>query len=759
MHRFFRKIRVLAVYVAFLFLTAMSAQIAVAQSDYEVAGLDSVATYYETLRSGGVARIIAKIDIPTTSIRSLGPKNAANEATGVALETATAVGVFVRRLADTDLIVLEASRDQLDHFLANVGVLNVEIDISEPANLNSALPSIQGELMHQDHAEGLGKTIVILDTGVDSAHPFLSNRIVGEACFSSNSASNSATSLCRDGAETDEGLGSGVPCAIDGCIHGTHVAGIAASSDGFNKGVAPSAGIIAIQIFSRFDDAAICEDAPVPCVRTFRSDQIEALQYVRNSLVQQHPIAAINMSVGGGAYSSCPNDLRASIINELRSIGVATVISSGNSSLVTQVGAPGCIPAAITVGATNDAGAVAGFSNSGPEVDLMAPGVAIRSSVPGGGNASLQGTSMAAPMVAGAIAALQSYHSLPVDEIETILKETGNIVATLNTSVSRSRLRLHDAWQEIDSNGDLDEAFVWMRDTWNDTGREPDPAVAGQIISSSPDVWVRLQQDCGTALNSHQNPEFGQPNVGCVMIRNSGKKQARGTLRLYYANANFDSGANWKLIEETDLTIPPQHTEISPALWHNVPAPGHYCMIAKWFPEGSSPALSFPGGFVNAVRNNNDLVWKNVNVVNVNSGNVSSSLVFEKGNDGLINMVIDMSALSAEEIGQIGELIINLGGDPKDLPSEGTSKYYQHDGRFIRIPLRSGVFYIPDIQISTTGQVSFELEFKFFDENNEKLSRQEFFANIDIFDVPDVAAHKQGEVGQYPRIRYSLTAR
>ncbi|PVE30170.1 hypothetical protein DC030_15405, partial [Enterococcus faecalis] len=68
---------------------------------------------------------------------------------------------------------------------------------------------------------------------------------------------------------------------------------------------------------------------------------------------------------------------------------------------------PGCISTAVTVGATNDNDIVASFSNSNFLIDLLAPGVAIDSSVPGDAYDNKQGTSMATPHVAGAWAVLK----------------------------------------------------------------------------------------------------------------------------------------------------------------------------------------------------------------------------------------------------------------------------------------------------------------------------------------------------------------
>ncbi len=134
----------------------------------------------------------------------------------------------------------------------------VEEDILAAPTLSDTVPLIRAHYAHTLFYKGSGQAVAILDTGVDNDHAALSTKIVSEACYSTTSGN--ATSLCPGGAGSSTASNSGDNCltSISGCDHGTHVAGIAA-------GVAPEADIIAIQVFSRFDDTAgntACGDFP-----------------------------------------------------------------------------------------------------------------------------------------------------------------------------------------------------------------------------------------------------------------------------------------------------------------------------------------------------------------------------------------------------------------------------------------------------------------------------------------------------------------
>ena len=332
-------------------------------------------------------------------------------------------------------------------------VTSIQEDVAVPATLEESAPVVQAPTMWTNGYTGNGKAIAILDSGVDADHFFFGDRVVAEACFSTGSD-------CPNGMTTQTGTGAGEPCtyAAQGCQHGTHVAGIAAGNgNSAIFGVAPNAKIVSIQVFSRSTGTA-CNNDPNgedPCPTTFTSDQIAALEHVLDlSERDDLTFSAVNMSLGGGRFTSaCDTDARKAAIDNLDSISAATVISSGNNSFTNAVGSPACISSAITVGSTTKPTVTAGdsiaaTSNMSSLVDLLAPGVGINSSVPGGGFDTKSGTSMAAPHVSGAWALLENWDSgQNVSSILTRLQMTGTPVTDdrVGGTVTKRRINIADA--------------------------------------------------------------------------------------------------------------------------------------------------------------------------------------------------------------------------------------------------------------------------------------------------------------------------
>nr|WP_079083011.1 proprotein convertase P-domain-containing protein [Streptomyces antibioticus] len=355
------------------------------------------------------------------------------------LSGAASVGDTLQSFDTLPLVTLRVDKAGLAELAAQDGVVSVTEDGLSAPSLDQSIPVIGADTAHKAGKTGAGSAIAIIDTGVATNHPFFKDRIVAEACFSPIDAAYGATSLCGNGAATQEGTGAansaaGACAGLDGCDHGTHVAGIAAG-DGTGlsgapaTGVAPDAGIVAMQVFSKFDSTKYC-GATTPCIRSFTSAQIAALEKVLALKQAGTPIIAANLSLGSASYSTaCTKDARAAAIDKLYAAGVATVVAAGNNGSATAVTAPACVPNAISVGATTDDDQIASFSNHGPLLDVLAPGNAIISSVPGGGYDSMSGTSMATPHVAGALAVLrQAYPTEGLASLISLLATTGKPV-------------------------------------------------------------------------------------------------------------------------------------------------------------------------------------------------------------------------------------------------------------------------------------------------------------------------------------------
>jgi hypothetical protein len=296
--------------------------------------------------------------------------------------------------------------------------------------LTDSVPLVEADQAWNAGYDGTGTVIAVLDTGVDKTHPFLAGKVVEEACYSKTEPGVSET-LCPNGLNQQLGPGAAVPCTLTNCFHGTHVAGIAAGNDPSAPqpiaGVARGAHVFAIQVFTKVIDPDSCGGV-APCIGAFSSDVIAGLERVYTvALGGTHDIASVNMSLGGNLFTSpCDGEPYKPIIDNLRAIGVATVVASGNSGIPFAISSPGCISSAVSVGSTDKNDVVSFFSNVAPFLSLLAPGESITSSVTGGSYAAESGTSMATPHVAGAWAVLrQASPSASVSDILASLRNTG----------------------------------------------------------------------------------------------------------------------------------------------------------------------------------------------------------------------------------------------------------------------------------------------------------------------------------------------
>ena len=429
--------------------------------------VQSDTTHYELLRQRAqqqdFIRVIARLEVPFTPEPNLDDRAKQVQRVQLAAVQQEVLAQIDDRAstvwasAYTPVLSAVVDAEGLTRLMQADRVQHVVEDVADKSHLQTSTELIGGLQAHESGYTGAGQTVAVLDSGTDTRHPFLADRVVEEACFSTSQSNTSA--MCPDGEE--EVIGEGAACAmgaisslLDACAHGTHVAGIVAGSSSFSAGVAPDADLVPVQVFSQFNDNEDC-DGDAPCTRTFRSDQIRALEYVYDRH-EELGITAVNMSLGGGSHTSpCDNDPRRLIVELLEAAGVATISSSGNDERSNALSAPACVSSVVSVGSTQDgssgtiADEVSSFSNSAPMLDLLAPGERIESSVPSADFGSRSGTSMASPHVAGAWAVVRSkWPDASVEEIKARLTGSGVPITDPRNGITRPRIQVDAAVDE-----------------------------------------------------------------------------------------------------------------------------------------------------------------------------------------------------------------------------------------------------------------------------------------------------------------------
>lgn len=303
-----------------------------------------------------------------------------------------------------------------------------EIEIAEP-NYRVSLPNkvdsvqasaitqadnwgqarIQADKVWQQGVRGSGVIVAVIDTGVDRNHPQLKNQLAlnaGEMGTDNKGKNKASNGLDDDGngyVDDWNGVnlidGSGNPTDDNG--HGTHVAGIIAAehNDTIAKpanrvqGVAPAAKILPLKFLDHEGNGNTDHAVPAIDYAVARGARV------------------INASWGG---DDCSLVLKQKI-QSLIAKNVLFVAAAGNEGIDLDVS--GRFPAnfdflsQITIGSTGMYDNMSYFSNySSTHVHVFAPGELIVSTYPGGNMAALSGTSMAAPMFAGAAALAYSYN-------------------------------------------------------------------------------------------------------------------------------------------------------------------------------------------------------------------------------------------------------------------------------------------------------------------------------------------------------------
>lgn len=432
------------------------ANVIVTLKDYEIAELDSKAVRSE-LKSEQ-ARVIENADLDAAKTYSRIP----------AISTTVDYSQLEQLRSDPNVDSITLSRYHKPAELKSSNQFLESINLRPSMNDVVTLMDANDAWNNSPSYTGSGERIAIIDTGVQSSHPFLSGSVVLEACFAQGPNGSASGGDCPNGLDSQTGTGAGAPCTtVSGCNHGTHVAGIAAGRRNVSGapvgGVAPSASVIAIQVFTTFESTdlvspgvSVCESvgSSDPCILTSDSDVLSALNYV---IANRTGVASVNLSLGGGGYSqNCDLDSPtvATAISTLRSYGILSAVASGNDGNSAQISWPACISSAVAVGSVSKADVVASYSNSNSLIDIWGTGgvspssSAILSSVPTtldvdgtvDGYTRKIGTSMASPTIAGAIALLRdAYPSESATQILSRLQSSGVNVTDSRNGVTKKR--------------------------------------------------------------------------------------------------------------------------------------------------------------------------------------------------------------------------------------------------------------------------------------------------------------------------------
>lgn len=316
-----------------------------------------------------------------------------------------------------------------------------KIDVPEAWNITQGSPSVE---------------VAVLDTGVDASHPDLKERVLNGYDFANGD----------DDPSDDNG-------------HGTMVAGVIAAVA--NNGI----GIAGVD--------KKCKILPVKVAGAdgnfYSSDIINGIYYAVDRGAD-----VINMSFGGQTDAAYDQAI-ADALWDAYNAGIVLVAASGNDS--GAVSFPAALPPVISVGATDKNDNIAEFSNYGPELNLVAPGVDIYTTYSDGvkeGYASASGTSMAAPLVSGIAALLLAEKpDLKPRQVEWLMEHS----AFMPAAASGQQWDVHYGYGRVDAYKALLQTLPDMSQDAADIPEEAQPINFVQPYTQRMDMpmdgdWLRL---------------------------------------------------------------------------------------------------------------------------------------------------------------------------------------------------------------------------------------------------------------------------
>ncbi|MBM3247710.1 hypothetical protein FJZ17_04200, partial [Candidatus Pacearchaeota archaeon] len=343
------------------------------------------------------------------------------------------------------VITAKLSKQEIIELSQNEAILKIAPIPTRNIFLQNSGPLVNATLSWSLKESGLnltgqGQTICIIDTGVNYSHTDLGGG------YGNNTNMNykiiGGWDYCAD--NVDCSTEDSDPIDVNG--HGTHVAGIAGANNSI-RGVATGAKII---MMKACNSSGTCFDSAI-------RNGIDWC--VENSSIFN--ITIISMSLGGGSYSNyCDyQDDRLNLtlgINNAVAKNISVVVSTGNTNSAINIASPACVRNATPVTSVSKSDVLSSY-NRNFLVKLAAPGESINSTKIDGTYIAYDGTSMATPHAAGAIAILNQYlaatgRSKTPSQIEDLFVGTGkNITDSQNTSQNFSRINIYNALLNLDT--------------------------------------------------------------------------------------------------------------------------------------------------------------------------------------------------------------------------------------------------------------------------------------------------------------------
>jgi subtilisin family serine protease len=301
--------------------------------------------------------------------------------------------------------------------------------------------------------DGKGVTVAVVDTGIESAHPDLSDQVIQDLNFEPGWIFD----MINDGVYSDQ-LVEATGNPIDSYGHGTHVAGIvagtgaAASGDVDMSGVAPGAKLVNFKI-ADVHEGVTCS---IPCDFGWELNALVAYEYLIEHRNDKAYPGGIRIATNSWSIFEVDSEVEpiTMIVKAAAERGIVNVFAAGNDGPDKNTVAPGpnSLEEVITVAASCKsvdscgAGKIADFSSRGPQIDVAAPGDNVYSAMakasalgpigehapPGGPEnafhyVGFSGTSMATPHVAGIVALmLDANPKLGRAQVERILTSTAS---------------------------------------------------------------------------------------------------------------------------------------------------------------------------------------------------------------------------------------------------------------------------------------------------------------------------------------------